>query len=86
MTREPDFYQKLYDTKFRGYTTHDYQKFGVPIGNARMNQKNRFCIEAPLIKYHQKRSNSCCLSSLASDFHCIGDIRDVTALVNQIEE
>ena len=41
MTREPDFYKKLYDNTFRGDTTHDYKTFGVPIVNARMNQKNR---------------------------------------------
>ena len=39
MTREPDFYKKIYDTKFRGDTTHDYQKFGVPIGNAITKKK-----------------------------------------------
>ena len=74
--------KKLYETKFRGDTTHDYQKIGVPIGNAIMNKKVRFCTEAPLIKYHQKLSNSCRLSSLASEFHCIGYNRDVTDLVN----
>ena len=41
---------------------------------------------APLIKYHQKTSNSFCLSSLASAFHCIGDNKAVTELVNSIEE
>ena len=60
MTREPDSYNKLYLTKFRGDTTHNYQKFGVSVGNARMNKKVRFRIEAPLIKYRQKSSNSCC--------------------------
>ena len=69
-----------------GDTTHNYQKFGVPIGNARMTKKVQFRIEAPLIKYHQKYSNSCCLSSLASAFHCIGGNRSVTDLVNRIEE
>ena len=38
MIREPDFYRKLYETKFRGYTTHNYLKFGVPIGNERMKK------------------------------------------------
>ena len=31
------YIEKLYDTKFRGDTTHDYKTFGVPTGNARMN-------------------------------------------------
>ena len=51
-----------------------------------MNKKIRICTEAPLIKYHQKRSNSCCLSSLASAFLCIGYNRAVSVLVNIIEE
>ena len=85
MTREPDLYKKLYNTKFRCDATHDYQKFGVPIGNARMNQKVRFRTEAPLIKHHQHISNSCCLSSLESAFHCIGNNRYVAAISNLIE-
>ena len=79
-------YIKLYDTKFRGDTTRNYQKFGVPIGNVIMNQKVRFYTEAPLIKYHKNIPNSCCLSSLASAFHCVCDNRAFTALVNRIEE
>ena len=39
-----------------------------------------------MIKYHQKSSNSCCLSSLASSFHIIGDGRAENALVNLIGE
>ena len=39
MTREPDFYKRIYQTKFRGDTTHEYQKTGVPIGNAKMTRK-----------------------------------------------
>ena len=39
-----------------------------------------------MIKCHEKTSNSCCLSSLSSAFHCINDNRDVLALVNRIEE
>ena len=63
MTRETKFYKKPYQNKFWGDTTHDYQKFVVPIGNAIMNKKVWFCTEAPLIKYHQNSSNNCCLSS-----------------------
>ena len=76
---------KVYQTKFRGDTTHDYQKFGLPIGNAKMTKKVHFFTEVPLVIYHQKSSNSCCFCSLVSDFHCIGDNRAVTALVNLIE-
>ena len=51
-----------------------------------MTKKVQFLTEAPLIKYHQQISNSFCLSSLASYFHCIGNNRAVTALVNIVEE
>ena len=77
---------KIYETKFRGDTTHDYQKIGVPIGNAILKKKVQFRTESPLIKYHQKRSNICCLSSLKSDFKFIGDNKTVTTLVNRIEK
>ena len=76
---------KLYQTKFRGDNTQNYQKFGVPIGNAKITKKVQFHPEAPLIQYHKKSSNSCCLISLASSFHCIGDNRAVSDLVNIIE-
>ena len=33
MTREPYFYRKLYQTKFRGGDTKKLQIFGVPIDN-----------------------------------------------------
>ena len=39
MTHEPYFYKKLYQTKFRGDTTHDYQKMLVPIGNEKRTKK-----------------------------------------------
>ena len=38
-TREPDFYLKIYQAKFRGDNTQKYQKFGVPICNAKMTKK-----------------------------------------------
>ena len=65
MTCETDFYRKLYQTKFRGGDTKIFQIFGVPIGNAKIKIKVQFHPAAPLIKYHQKTSNSCCLGSLA---------------------
>ena len=59
--------------------------FAVPIGNAKITDEIQFHPAAPVIKYHQKYSNSCCLISLSSYFHSIGDERDVTALVNRVE-
>ena len=68
MTHEPDLYKKLYQNKFRGDKTWNYQKYGVPIGYAKMTKKVQFHPEAPLIQYHQKAYNSCCLSSWHQSF------------------
>ena len=77
---------KIYQTIFRGDNTKTYQIFGVPIGNAKTTRKVQFQPEAPLIQYHQKSYNSCCLSSLESAFHCISDKINVPVIVNSIEE
>ena len=63
-----------------------YQIFRLPIGNAKITRKVQFHPEAPVMKYHQNTSNSCCLSSLESPFHCISDNRAVPAIVSSIEE
>ena len=86
MTREPDFYKKLNQTNTRDDDTKTYQIFGVPIINKKTTEKIQFHPAAPVITYHQKLSNSCCLGSLESVFQGIGDYRAVTALVNRIEE
>ena len=86
MTRELDFYRKLCQTEFRGDYTKTFQIFGVPIGNAEITRKVKFHPAAPVIEYHQKTSNSCFLSSLASEFHRINDNRAVHALANIIAE
>ena len=63
-----------------------HQTFGVPIGNEKITRKVQFRPTAPVIKYQQNTSDSCCLGSLASLFHYINDNRSVPALVNSIEE
>ena len=85
MPREPYFYRKMYQIKFMGDDKKISQIFGVPICNAKITRKLQFHPAAPLIKYHQKTYNSCCLISLASDFHCINNNRAVPALVSSIE-
>ena len=85
MTRELYFYNLFYQKMFRGDDTKTYQLFAVPIGNEKITYEINFNPSESVIKYHQKASNSCCLSSLASDFHSIDDNRDVTDLVNRIE-
>ena len=85
MSREPNFYRIFYK-KIGVDDTKTSQICVLPIGNSKTTEKVQFHPEAPVIKYHQNSSNSCCLSSVASDFHFIGDNRAVTALVNRIEE
>ena len=63
-----------------------FQIFGGPIGNEKIARKVQFRLAAPVMKYHQKTSNSCCLSSLASAFHYINENRDLLAVVKSIEE
>ena len=70
MTHEPDLYRELYQTKFRGDNTI-FQMFGVPIGNAKITRKVQFHLAAPVMKYHQKTSNSCCLIISSSTFQYI---------------
>ena len=49
MTRDPDFYRKLYQTKFRGEDAKTFQIFGLPIGNEKTTRKVQFHPAAPLI-------------------------------------
>ena len=71
---------KLYQTNIKGQDTKTYQLFVVPIGNAKNYRKIGFHPISPVLKYHQESYNSCCLSSLKSAFHSIGENRAVTAL------
>ena len=77
------YIKNIYQTKFSGDKTQDYQKFEVTIDNVKMTKKVQCHTEAPVIKYHKKLSNSCCSSSLISAFHFICDNRAVAALVNR---
>ena len=85
MTYEPDLYRDLYQTKFRRDDTKIFQIFAVQMGNAKIAIKVKIHLAAPVMKYLQKISNSCCLSSLALAFHCINEKRSVLALVHIIE-
>ena len=51
-TCEPDFYSKLFHTKFMGDDTKIFQIFGVPIGYAKITRKVHLQPEAPVIEYH----------------------------------
>ena len=57
-----------------------------PISNAKITENIVFCPELPVLEFHQNISNSCCLSSLASDFHIIENNRVLNALMNRTGE
>ena len=84
-THEPGFHTTS-SKQIMGDVTKTYQIFGVPIDNAKTTRKVQFNPEAPVIKYHLKSYNSCCLSSLVSAFHCIGYYRAVPSIVIRIKE
>ena len=63
-TREPDFYKNIYQKHINVQETKTYLLFVVPIGNAKITENVVFHPAAPVRKYHQNSSNSCCLSSL----------------------
>ena len=62
-----------------------YQLFVVPIGNAKNTEEMLFNPRATVLKYHQESYNSCCLSSLKSYFHSIGDNKAAPSVANCIE-
>ena len=74
------------ETKFRVNDKETFQIFRVPIVNKKITRKVQFHLAAPLIKYHQKRYNSCYFSSLASGFYRINGNRAVNGLIDSIEK
>ena len=62
-----------------------YQLFVVPVGNSKIIGNIVFHTVAPVLEYHQKLYNSCCLSSSSSTFRSDGDNRAITSLANHIE-
>ena len=60
--------------------------FVVPIRNAKNVEEMKFRIDAPILKYLQNTSNSCCFSSLASVFDRINQIKAANYISNHIEE
>ena len=59
--------------------------FVVPIRNAKNVEEMKFNIDAPMLKYCQNTSNSCCFSSLASVFDSINQIMAPNVISNSME-
>ena len=70
-TLENDFYRKLFQRHDDTQDKNKFQIFDVPIGNSKCVEKLKFHSNAPMLKYCQKSLNSCCFSSLVSDFAII---------------
>ena len=51
--------------------TNTFKIFEVPIGNSKCVEFFKFRNDAPMLKYCQKSLNSCCFSSLESEFASI---------------
>ena len=63
-----------------------YRIFEVPIGNAKVVKAFVFHKDAPTLIFRQKDLNSCCFSSLASDFASIKQIKAANAISLRIKE
>ena len=53
-TREPDFYNKLFQSHDDKQDYIKFKTFQVPIGNAKCVESFKFQNYAPILKYHKK--------------------------------
>ena len=79
-TREPDFYNKLFQIHDNEQYTDTFRTFQVPIGNTKVVKSFVFHKDAPILSYCQKKLNSCCFSSLASAFASINHFKVADAI------
>ena len=66
ITRESDFYKKLFQIHNNTHDTNTFKSFQFPIGNSKCVEFFKFHNDAPMLKYCQKLLNSCFLRSLES--------------------
>ena len=66
--------------------TDSFRIFQVPIGNAKVVLSFVFHEDAPILSYRQKSLNSCCYSSLASDFASINHFKAAADISLRIKE
>ena len=65
ITREPGFYEKLFQSHEDTQDTNTFKIFPVQIGNSTFVEIFKFHNDAPMLKYCQKSFNSCCFGCLA---------------------
>ena len=63
-----------------------FKRFQVPIRNSKCVETFKFHNDAPILKYCQKSLNSCCFSTLESDFVSIKKIKATNAISLRIKE
>ena len=80
------YIKKLFQIHDNTQDTNTFKSFQVPIGNEKCVESFNFNNDAPILKYCQKSLNSCCFSSLASDFVSIKQIKATNAISSRIEE
>ena len=68
ITRDTDFYKKLFKSYDDTQEDNTFKNFQVPIGNAKCVESFKFQKDAPILKYCKKPLNRCCFSSLAYTF------------------
>ena len=85
-TCEPDFYKKIFQNHDNEQEADSFRIFEVPIGNAKVVKSFVFHKDSPTLIYRQKYLNSCCFSSLASDFDSIKQIIAANAISLRINE
>ena len=71
-TREPQFYNRLFQTNIEVKSGITYPVFTVPIGNSKEKGEIEYNLQDPLVAYNQNASNNCCFSSLAYVFTASG--------------
>ena len=84
--REPDFYEKLFQSHDNKQEKDTFKTFQVPIGNAKVVKSFMFHKDAPTLIYRQKSLNSCCFSSLALAFASINHFAADNAISIRIKE
>ena len=83
-TREPDLYKKIYQRHHETQDTSTFKMFVDQISNAKNVEEIKFHINAPMLKYRQNSSNSCCFSNSESSFEIINQTKDSNAISKHI--
>ena len=65
-TSEPDFYKQIFQRHDETQDKYTFEIFVLPIGNDKNVEEMRFHIDAAMLKYCERISDSSCSGNLAS--------------------